>query len=148
MRLPPIEWFLLGQAYLLTPLFTAKTLLTPVERIEQPFVLVGDGCIVELGSRVSRETPVANSTVDFSEFTLGPGLIDMHMHGGAGRDVMEADADALPAVEKLLAAHGVTSYFPTTVTAPIDKTLAALERLADAIEGVHDCSRARPVGIH
>ncbi len=30
--------------------------------------------------------------------------------------------------------HGVTTYFPTTVTAPVDQTLQALERLADAIE--------------
>jgi N-acetylglucosamine-6-phosphate deacetylase len=132
----------------LTTLFTAKTLLTPVERIEQPFVLVEDGCIVELGSRAARELPASASVIDFGEFLIGPGLIDMHIHGGAGRDVMEADGSALPAVEKLLAAHGVTSYFPTTVTAPIDKTLAALERLADAIEGAHDSSRARPVGIH
>jgi N-acetylglucosamine-6-phosphate deacetylase len=34
----------------------------------------------------------------------------------------------------LLARHGVTSYFPTTVTAPMDATLRALERLANAIE--------------
>ena len=88
--------------------------------------------------------------MDFGEFELAPGLIDMHIHGGAGRDVMEADASALPAVETLLAAHGVTSYFPTTVTAPLDKTLAALERLADAIENsaITNTVRACPVGIH
>src|SRR6185369_5394274 len=51
----------------------------------------------------------------------------------------------------LLAQHGVGSYFPTTVTAPLDKTLGALERLADAIETCVDTrtsNRARPLGIH
>ena len=59
----------------------------------------------------------------------------MHIHGGGGHDVMEAATDALPTVERQLARHGVTSYFPTTVTAPLDATLSALSRLADAIEG-------------
>jgi len=47
---------------------------------------------------------------------------------------MDDDDEALPTVGRLLARHGVTSFFPTTVTAPIDTTLRALERLADAIE--------------
>ena len=47
---------------------------------------------------------------------------------------MDDRAEALPAIERVLARHGVTSYFPTTVTAPMESTLRALERLADAIE--------------
>jgi N-acetylglucosamine-6-phosphate deacetylase len=56
----------------------------------------------------------------------------------------------LPAVERLLARHGVTSYFPTTVTAPVEVTLRALERLAAAIETPEGSfrDRARPLGIH
>ena len=87
-----------------------------------------------------------------------PGYVDLHIHGSAGYDVMDDDVRALPAVEQLLARHGVTSYFPTTVTAPINITLRALERLADAIENreppaeTHtnkDAShRALPLGIH
>jgi N-acetylglucosamine-6-phosphate deacetylase len=46
---------------------------------------------------------------------------------------MDDRAEALRIVERLLARHGVTSYFPTTVTAPLDATLRALERLAVAI---------------
>ncbi len=90
---------------------------------------------------------------DFGEGVMAPGYIDLHIHGSAGYDVMDDTAEALPAIERLLARHGVTSYFPTTVTAPMDTTLRALDRLADAIEkresynknGDH---RARPLGIH
>jgi N-acetylglucosamine-6-phosphate deacetylase len=46
---------------------------------------------------------------------------------------MDDRAEALPVIESMLARHGVTSYFPTTVTAPLDTTLRALERLAVAI---------------
>ena len=67
---------------------------------------------------------------------------------------MDDAAEALPAIEQLLARHGVTSYFPTTVTAPMDTTLRALERLADAIEARErkinkgGKIRALPLGIH
>jgi N-acetylglucosamine-6-phosphate deacetylase len=137
---------------------TAKTLFTPLERIEQPLLLVEDGVIVEIVSRAQRDIPNNCRAVDFGDSILAPGFIDIHIHGGAGHDVMEAAADALPPVERLLAAHGVSSYFPTTVTAPIDATLSALARLADAIESAErnpqagDLKkgglRARPLGIH
>src|SRR5258708_10455048 len=70
---------------------------------------------------------------------------------------MDDTAEALPAIEQLVARHGVTSYFPTTVTAPMDVTLRALERLADAIEkreldlerqNADSQIRALPLGIH
>jgi N-acetylglucosamine-6-phosphate deacetylase len=88
--------------------------------------------------------------VDFGDSVLAPGFIDIHIHGGAGHDVMEPDPGALPCIEALLAKHGVTSYFPTTVTAPLDTTLTALERLAVSIEvtGKRNGQRARPLGIH
>ena len=113
---------------------TATTLFTPLERIEQPLLLVEDGVVVEVSSRAHREIPQKCRVADFGDSILVPGLIDIHIHGGAGHDVMEPGNDALPPVERLLASHGVTSYFPTTVTAPMDATLSALGRLADAIE--------------
>jgi N-acetylglucosamine-6-phosphate deacetylase len=142
---------------------TATTLFTPLERIEQPLLLVEDGSIVEATSRANRETPTGSRLVDFPGGILAPGFIDIHIHGGAGHDVMEAGGDALPAMERLLARHGVSSYFPTTVTAPLEATLSALARLADAIESGNDDAassdagargphstgpRARPLGIH
>jgi N-acetylglucosamine-6-phosphate deacetylase len=131
---------------------TATALFTPLVRIEQPLLLVEDGVIAEVTSRAQREVPGNCRAVDFGDGILAPGFIDIHIHGGGGHDVMEAGADALQAVERLLAAHGVSSYFPTTVTAPMDATLPALARLADAIEAAEKPPagelRARPLGIH
>jgi N-acetylglucosamine-6-phosphate deacetylase len=132
---------------------TAATLFTPLERIEQPLVLVEGRSIVEITSRTHRELPKYCRSVDFRDGILAPGFIDIHIHGGAGHDVMETSTNTLPPLERLLARHGVSSYFPTTVTAPLDPTLSALAHLADAIEA---CDRglqltelrARPVGIH
>jgi N-acetylglucosamine-6-phosphate deacetylase len=132
---------------------TAATLFTPLERIEQPWLLLEDGVIREVGSRAATEIPKGCRVVDFGDGIFAPGLVDIHIHGAAGRDVMKGDPDSLDTIERFLAKHAVTSYLPTTITAPIDSTLSALESLADAIEGAgkrHDDGelRARPRGIH
>jgi N-acetylglucosamine-6-phosphate deacetylase len=95
--------------------------------------------------------PGKASLIDFGDAVLAPGFVDIHMHGGAGLDVMRAASSDLPRLGKFLTTHGVTGYFPTTVAAPLDATCAALGRLADAIEATatHSNSvQARPLGIH
>jgi N-acetylglucosamine-6-phosphate deacetylase len=131
---------------------TAKALYTPLECIEQPSVVVEDGRIVQISQR-SGQIPRSATLMDFGEDILAPGFVDIHIHGGAGHDVMDLDPQGLAAVERFIAAHGVTSYFPTTVTAPVEQTLRALERLADAIETARSNEvpqelRATPLGIH
>ena len=133
--------------------FTAATLLTPNQAIECPLLLVSEGIVVELASRSERSLPSNCRVCDFGDNLIVPGYVDLHIHGNAGYDVMDGSSAALPAIERMLAAHGVTSYFPTTVTAPIEKLLRALERLAVAIEecakGKNDrAGRAVPLGIH
>jgi len=125
-------------------------LYTPLERIERPLLVIDDGVIVDVTSRARRPVPSKARLVDFGDSVLAPGFIDIHIHGGAGHDVMESDPEALPCVEALLLKHGVTSYFPTTVTAPLEVTFGALDRLARTIERKTngDCRRARPLGIH
>jgi N-acetylglucosamine-6-phosphate deacetylase len=133
--------------------FTAGRLLTPTEAVERPLVLVDEGRVLEISARGSRHLPAGVSVSDFGDDVMAPGYVDLHIHGSAGFDVMDDAAEALPAIEQLLAGHGVTSYFPTTVTAPMDTMLRALERLANAIEKraltkVDGKDRARPLGIH
>jgi len=127
---------------------TAAVLFTPLERIAQPIVLIEDGIIAKISSRDRTEIPRTCEVVDYPTEILAPAFVDIHVHGAAGHDVMEAADEAMPCIERFLAKHGVGSYFPTTVSAPIDATLAALARLADAIEKPAAGARARPVGIH
>src|SRR5260370_20846663 len=114
--------------------FTAGRLFTPTVTVEQPLVLVEHGRVVDISARSSRQVPDGVSTCDFGDSVMAPGYVDLHIHGSAGYDVMDDTAVALPAIEQLLGRHGVTSYFPTTVTAPMDTTLRALEPLTAAIE--------------
>src|SRR5258708_8668601 len=133
--------------------FTAGRLLTPTNAVEHPLVLVEQVRVVEISALSSRQVPAGVSASDFGGRVMARGYVDLHIHGSDGYDVMDDTAEALPAIEQLLARHGVTSYFPTTVTAPMDTTLRALERLADAIEKRERDNgdgkiRALPLGIH
>lgn len=125
---------------------TARLAFTPVDVIQDPLILIEDGHIVSATSRSSTALPANARNVDFPDAILAPGLIDIHVHGGAGHDVMQAGDDALARMETHFAAHGVTSYCPTTVTAPLDDTLAALKRLAHP--GKPQRNRAKAIGLH
>src|SRR5579863_3175857 len=114
--------------------FAARSLYTPLEEIPNPLVFVEDGVITGLASRSTREIPAGTTLVDFADAVLAPGFVDIHMHGGAGLDVMQAPEAELPRLGRFLAQHGVTGYFATTVAAPLGATCAALERIANVIE--------------
>lgn len=114
--------------------FLAKTLLTPLVLRSNAVVLIEDGRILAAGTRDEVTIPQDARVEDFGDAVLAPGMIDVHLHGGGGSDIMEATPEALARVGRQLARHGVTSYLPTTVTAPWDTTLSALDSLAQGIE--------------
>jgi N-acetylglucosamine-6-phosphate deacetylase len=140
----------------------ANRLYTPQEVIENPLVFIEDGIISAVSSRAEQGIPRNATVINFTNFTddlgdtiLAPGFVDIHMHGGAGLDVMRAAITELPHLNNFLTKHGVTGYFPTTVAAPLDQTCVALERMADVIEASQGLSasngggvQARPLGIH
>jgi N-acetylglucosamine-6-phosphate deacetylase len=125
-------------------------LITPLHVIADAVLLMEDGVITTVGGRDAVAIPAHAKVIDFGDAVLAPGLIDIHIHGGAGHDVMEGSDASLVAVESLMAKHGVTSYCPTTVTAPIETTLRSLDALGKASENgcAGDGTRARPLGVH
>jgi len=75
-----------------------------------------------------------------------PGFIDLHVHGGGGRDVMEG-GDALSVIGRTHARHGTTSLLATTMTAPKRDIERALSGVAAAME--HRAEHgSRVLGVH
>ncbi len=122
--------------------FAARRLFTDTGVMEYPVVTL-DG-----GQLVSIEAGSPNESTE----TLTAAFLDVHVHGACSYDFMAATAAEIDSVGRFLASCGVGHYLPTTVTGPVDATLRALERLADAIErpAVEHVDRpmATPVGIH
>ena len=127
---------------------TARIAFTPLHAINHAVVIVEDGRILAVGSRDTIEIPAGAHFIELGGSILAPGFIDIHIHGGAGHDVMAADRDGLARFERSLTNYGVTSYCPTTVTAPLDATCKSLGWLAESSRTPRDASRARPLGVH
>ena len=89
-----------------TVVLTAKRLFDGSRVIDDPVVLVEDGRIASIETRASGAVPVGTRVFDFPGATLAPSFFDIHIHGAAGHDVMEATPEALSAVEKFLASRG------------------------------------------
>lgn len=130
---------------------TAGALFTPLGHIENVAVVIEDERLVGVGPR--SEVDLGSADVhEFPKAILAPGYIDLHIHGAANYDLMDCDAAGLFQLGRFLAKHGVTAYLPTTITAPIDHMLRALDRLSCAIEEfetrTHHEPFAMPLGIH
>jgi N-acetylglucosamine-6-phosphate deacetylase len=127
---------------------TAERLWDGTRFLDRPLLLIEDGKIAAISSREGGALPADAQHVDFPGGTLAPAFFDVHIHGAAGHDVMEATPEALAAMGGFLATRGTARFLATTVTASVDATLRALEGLADRIEAPRQGGCAQPVGIH
>jgi len=94
------------------------------------------------------ELPRGAKVLDFPGAVLAPAFFDVHVHGAAGHDLMEATPEALAAISAFWATRGTGSFLATTVTAPLDATLRAVEGLAKLLAQQPIKGHARPIGIH
>jgi len=109
-----------------------------VDREVQTSVLIEDGRIVSLDAFAGDED------LDLSGTTLLPGFIDVHIHGAAGIDVMDATVAGLREVSEYLASQGVTSWVPTFVPASDEHYANAIAVISEAMNG----PGARVLGVH
>ncbi|HZP06016.1 MAG TPA: N-acetylglucosamine-6-phosphate deacetylase [Terracidiphilus sp.] len=128
---------------------TAARLWNGKEFLDKPILEIEDGRIRSIASGT------ATGEHHFPGATLAPAFFDVHIHGAAGHDMMEATPEALGMIGRFLASRGTGSYLATTVTAPLHMTLRALDALAKLIDhpervdnGKSGQPAARPIGIH
>ena len=103
-------------------------------------LVVQRGKIADIRPQTTRRQ---RGVVDLAGDYLAPGFIDLHVHGGKGRDTMEASADAFRAICDFHASGGTTSLLLTTASAPVDAIHNVLNAVRDSrtflsqIAGVH-----------
>ena len=129
---------------------TARRLINADVEIEYPLVTMDGDRISSIDALNPSDQQRVPATYRFPEATLVPSWVDIHIHGCAGHDVMEATPQALDAIGSYLATRGVGAYLPTTVTSPRDETLRSLAGLATEISRLRQTTPtgATPLGIH
>ncbi len=127
---------------------TAQRLYDGKQLIDQPVLELEDDRIASISTRDARPLPAGAQVLDFPGATLAPAFFDVHIHGAAGHDSMEATPEALNTMGRFLASRGTGSFLATTVTAPLDATLRAVAGLAKLIAQPPREAAAWPIGIH
>jgi len=129
----------------MTKAITGGTLITPLEIYEDADILIEDGTITAVGPGVASGEIA--EVIDAGGAIVAPGYIDVHVHGSAGHDTMDGTREAIEGMARFFAAHGVTSFCPTTLTQPAADIMAS-------VRAVHECMEnpieggAQPLGVH
>ncbi|MBR7165931.1 MAG: hypothetical protein IKD18_06595, partial [Clostridia bacterium] len=112
-----------------------KTWIRAKRLISDGFVMENTGVLAEDGVILSiLPTPPANAQVlDLQEATLAPALIDLHCHGGAGFEFIDATEEAILGACKIHSDHGTGVLYPTVSAADFDTTWRALEALEKTV---------------
>lgn len=102
--------------------------------------IVHDGyLLIDNGKFVSftKDKPDAHyNVIDYSDYAIAPGLFDTHIHGYNGYDVMDNDLAGFKKMSEDLLSCGVTSFLPTTLTAPIDQLDAVIQTIGPHMKEV------------
>jgi N-acetylglucosamine-6-phosphate deacetylase len=89
-------------------------------------ITIEDGLIV--GVELDESSAAGAGSSPSGKPVIAPGFVDVHVHGGGGHDAM-GGREALDGMARHLLRHGVTSFLPTAVSAPLPR----LARFADDV---------------
>nr|WP_302829073.1 N-acetylglucosamine-6-phosphate deacetylase [uncultured Bacteroides sp.] len=109
---------------MLTQLINAR-ILTPQGWLKDGSVLIRDGKILEVTN--CDLAVIGAQLIDVKGMYVLPGGVEIHAHGGGGRDFMECTEDAFRGAVKTHMKYGTTSIFPTLSSSTVPMIEQAAE---------------------
>jgi N-acetylglucosamine-6-phosphate deacetylase len=135
------RWMLLGHVF--SPFESWASGAVAIENARIRAVGARDDVLQDVGG------PGGWDIVDCGDASLIPGMIDLHVHGGRGADVMMASDEALMTVARVVVEGGASGFLPTTRTAPFDALVAAAHAVARfTVAGRGTALGAQVLGLH
>ncbi|WP_248930303.1 N-acetylglucosamine-6-phosphate deacetylase [Paenibacillus hamazuiensis] len=124
-------------------------LVAPNRVIHNGLVVAENRSIIFAGPMEEWDGGTIPQVEEISDGWILPGLIDLHVHGLAGCDVMDGTPEALLTISAALASYGVTGFLPTTITSSEEDLLNAIDNVTEFQEkdGAFE-SGAAVLGIH
>jgi N-acetylglucosamine-6-phosphate deacetylase len=121
---------------------TSEYIITPSTVLKDHAIGIENGIIQAV---VPKNKIRGKGITDFGSAFITPGLIDIHIHGCNGADVMDATFESLNHMSVFLASHGVTGFVATTISADKQSIMHAI-KVAIAFQS--KLEGARLLGIH
>ncbi|MDE7378817.1 MAG: N-acetylglucosamine-6-phosphate deacetylase [Paraprevotella sp.] len=109
---------------MLTQIINAR-ILTPQGWLKNGSVILRDNKILEVTN--CDLAVIGAELIDARGMYVVPGGVEMHVHGGGGRDFMEGTEDAFRTAIEAHAKHGMTSIFPTLSSSTVPMITQAVE---------------------
>jgi len=121
-------------------------------KVVLPDKVLEGGVVVIEGEKISGVYPPGYNLleneinfIDFEDNFISPGLVDLHLHGALGKDVMDLKIESLSKIAFHQASCGVTGFLGTTTSSSLESILRAVEtvkkaaklRLPSDLLGVH-----------
>lgn len=107
-------------------------------------VYVEDGTILA----VTNENLSYDKEIDAKGNYISSGFIDIHVHGGAGYEFIDATKEALLHAANIHAEHGTTTIYPTLSAYDYERTVNALETVKafrnEAMPNIYGCHLEGP----
>ncbi len=113
---------------------TNLTIFSEEGIIEKGFIEIDGEKIKRVGQMADFQASDKDEVIAFDDsYSLIPGMIDLHIHGANGADVMDATPDALETMTRVLPKEGTTSFLATTMTKTKEDIENAIGNIADFI---------------
>ncbi|MDD7304227.1 MAG: N-acetylglucosamine-6-phosphate deacetylase [Prevotellaceae bacterium] len=100
-------------------------ILTPQGWLKDGSIILRDHKILEVTN--SDLAIIGANIIDAKGMYIVPGGIEMHVHGGGGRDFQEGTEEAFLTAVEAHAKHGTTSIFPTLSSSTVPMIMKAVE---------------------
>lgn len=126
---------------MLTQLINAR-ILTPQGWLKDGSVLIRDGKILEVTN--CDLAVIGAQLIDVKGMYVLPGGVEIHAHGGGGRDFMECTEDAFRTAVKTHMKYGTTSIFPTLSSS----TVPMIEQAAETCTKLMEEKDSPILGLH
>jgi len=97
-----------------TALINAKLIIA--DNIVEDKILLFNEKIIDIAADVIMSDSDNIDIIDAKGAYVSAGFIDLHIHGSAGADVMDATPESLEAISSILPSTGTTSFLATTMT--------------------------------
>ncbi|KPH62970.1 N-acetylglucosamine-6-phosphate deacetylase [Pseudoalteromonas porphyrae] len=106
----------------------AETIYCQETVLKDHLMLIDNGRISDFTESPKADVPIH----DYGDAAIIPGLIDLHIHGREGCDVIDCKMSSIETISCSLAEHGVTGFLATTVTTDWQQTLNAMAIIGQA----------------
>ncbi len=119
--------------------------------IDRGFIVIEGEKIAEIGSvdKLNRSAYKDVPVIELAKkFKLIPGMIDLHIHGIAGADVMDGTKESIETMASTLPWEGTTSFLATTISQEENDILKALQNVSEYIDKSNVAGRAEVLGVH